>query len=155
MSAPNILIDLIDRSYRGRSWHGTTLRGAIRGVTAVQASWRPGPARHNIHELVVHAAYWKYAVERRLTGASRGSFELKGSNWFATGRQDASAWNDSVQLLDNRHASLKAAIAGLPPRKLHHTAHGGTETYWHLISGIAAHDLYHAGQIQLLKRLRP
>lgn len=156
MSERNILIDLLEQSYRRRSWHGPTLRGAIRGVAAAQAAWRPGPGRHNIHELVLHAAYWKYAVQRRLTGERRGSFGLKGSNWFTAERTDEAAWNETVRLLDNRHASLTAAIADLPLRRLHDTAPGGGNvTYWHLISGIAAHDLYHAGQIQLLKRLHP
>src|SRR6186713_2334536 len=77
------LLAIIDQAYDHRSWHGTNLRGSIRGLSPQQAAWRPGASRHNIWEIVVHAAYWKYAVWRRLTGAGRGSFPLKGSNWFA------------------------------------------------------------------------
>ena len=58
----DLLLAMIDEAYDHRSWHGTNLRGAIRGVTPAVAAWRPGTDRHNIWELVVHAAYWKYAV---------------------------------------------------------------------------------------------
>ena len=112
------------------------------------------PGRHNIWELVVHAAYWKYAARRRLTGEARQSFPLKGSNWFerpieATDR----AWRSDVALLEDMHRSLRAAIAKLPPAALHHKNGTGQDTNLSLITGVAAHDLYHAGQIQLLKRL--
>jgi len=149
------LIAIVDRAYNRRSWHGTNLRGAIRGVTPEQALWRPAPARHNIHEVVVHAAYWKYAVWRRLTGEKRGSFPLKGSNWFPRdGDPDSAAWQADVALLERMHTSLRNTIAGLRANDLRRTATGTTVSNFELIAGIAAHDLYHAGQIQLLKRLR-
>ncbi len=76
------LLAILDQAYNKPSWHGTNLRGSVRRVTPAQAAWRPGPGRHNIWEIVVHAAYWKYAAARRFTGGARGSFPLKGSNWF-------------------------------------------------------------------------
>ena len=147
------LLEIVDRAYDRRSWHGTNLRGSIRGVSLRQAAWRQAPGRHNIWELVVHAAYWKYVVRRRLTGEARGSFALKGSNWFA--RPVAAtprAWKADVALLEDAHRSLRRAIAAFPPARLHRR-NGRSETNLSLIAGIAAHDLYHAGQIQLLKRL--
>src|SRR5262245_26323148 len=74
------LVTILDQGFNRRSWHGPNLRGSIRGVSASLAAWRPAPARHNIWEITVHAAYWKYAVWRRLTGGRRGTFPLKGSN---------------------------------------------------------------------------
>ena len=59
-----LLVGLIDRAFDRRSWHGMNLRGSIRGMSAKEAAWRPAPARHNVWEIVVHAAYWKYAVRR-------------------------------------------------------------------------------------------
>jgi DinB superfamily len=145
---------LIDEAYNRRSWHGTNLRGSIRGLTAKDAAWRPGPGRHNIWELVVHAAYWKYAVWRRLTGAKRGSFALEGSNFFERPVDPGEkAWKADIALLDKMHRDLRAAIAALPPAKLRAKAPGYKGTTAWLISGIAAHDLYHAGQIQLIKKL--
>jgi hypothetical protein len=149
------LLAFIDSAYNRQSWHGTNLRGSIRGVTARQAVWRPAPQRHNIWELVVHAAYWKYAALRRLTGGRRGSFPLKGSNWFARGGvADERAWRHDVALLDGMHRSLRASVAALSRRDLDGRPAGSTVTVFALLSGVAAHDLYHAGQIQLLKRLQ-
>lgn len=78
-----LVLRILDSGYERQAWHGPTLRGALRGLTARQAAWRPAPGRHNIWELVVHAAYWKYAVARRVRGERRGSFPHQGSNWFA------------------------------------------------------------------------
>jgi hypothetical protein len=148
------LLSVIDRAYNRQSWHGTNLRGSIRGVTPAMAAWRPGRGRHNIWELVVHAAYWKYTVWRRLTGEKRGSFPLAGSNWFTRPieRSDR-AWRADVALLDRTHAALRKAIAALPGRQLHAKPGGSAISNFAIIAGIAAHDLYHAGQIQLLKKL--
>lgn len=150
----SLLLDLIDQAFDHRAWHGTNLKGSIRGLRARDASWRPSRARHNIWEIVIHAAYWKYAVRRRLTGESRGSFPLAGSNWFVRAGGDKTAWRADLRLLNQEHAALRTAIAAVPPEALRRRAPGGTTTNVELITGIAAHDLYHAGQIQLLKKLR-
>jgi len=147
-------LDAIDLAYDRQSWHGTNLRGSLRGVTARQAAWRPARGRHNIWELAVHAAYWKYAVLRRLTGAKRGSFALEGSNWFARPVQPTdAAWKADLALLERTHRELRAAVAALPAARLRARVQGKRTAAW-LLAGIAAHDLYHAGQIQLIKRLR-
>jgi hypothetical protein len=148
------LLSIIDAAYDRKSWHGTNLRGSIRGLSVRQAAWRPSPKRHNIWELVVHAAYWKYTALRRLTAAPRGSFPLKGSNWFTRGDSlDDRAWREDAALLDRTHRSLRAAVARLSSSELVKTPAGSTVSNFALLSGVAAHDLYHAGQIQLLKRL--
>jgi uncharacterized damage-inducible protein DinB len=154
MDTVTLLVAQIDQAYNRRSWHGTNLRGSLRGIDAGQASWRPAPARHNIQETVVHAAYWKYAVYRRLAGATRGSFPLKGSNWFPRRAVDATLWQADVRLLDDMHRQLRETVSRLDPARLEQKAAGGSTTVFALVSGIIAHDLYHAGQIQLLKRLR-
>ena len=149
------LLALLDEAYNRRSWHGTNLRGSIRGLTIREAAWRPGPGRHNIWEIVVHAAYWKYAVWRRLTGSKRGSFPLEGSNWFARPEERTNAaWRRDVALLERMHKQLLEAVADFPDRRFALHAPASPFTYGGLVRGAAAHDLYHAGQIQLLKRLR-
>jgi hypothetical protein len=149
-----VILAIIDAAYDKKSWHGTNLRGSIRGLTVEQAAWRPSPRRHNIWELVVHAAYWKYVGRRRLTGAPRGSFPLQGSDFFPrSGPLDARAWRDDIALLEQTHRDFRAAVAKFPSSRLAKTAPGSTVSNFALISGVAAHDLYHAGQIQLLKRL--
>jgi len=146
----------IDEAFDRRSWHGTNLRGAIRGLGPRQASWRPGRGRHNVWELVLHAAYWKYAVRRRLTGEKRGSFALAGSNWFPSpARPTEGEWKKAVALLVEEHRRLRAVIAGLGAADLVRVVKGRRVSHRRLLRGIVAHDLYHAGQIQLLKRLQP
>jgi uncharacterized damage-inducible protein DinB len=148
-SALDVLLHLIDEAFNRVSWHGPTLLGAVRGVGVDQAAWRPEPGRHNIHELVVHAEYWKYAVRRRLAGDKRGSFRRPGSNWFEV---DPRAWKDDVRQLVDEHRRLRETVAALTPHDLDRQVKG-KQTVAYLVRGIAAHDLYHAGQIQLLKRL--
>lgn len=147
------LLAILDQAYDKPSWHGTNLRGSVRQVSAGQAAWRPAPSRHNIWEVAVHAAYWKYAVARRFTGGARGSFPLKGSNWFRRDGGSDADWRRDLALLDDMHRTLRAALAGLAPSQLGKTAPGSKVSNFAVISGAAAHDLYHAGQIQLLKRL--
>lgn len=149
-----LLLHVVDGSYDRKAWHGPNLRGSIRGLEAREASWRPAKGRHNIWEIVVHAAYWKYIVRRRLLGEKKGSFPLKGSNWFVRPITiTPEAWRSDLALLEDIHRKMRAAIAGLAPRDLNRVPPGSTVSNAALISGIAAHDVYHAGQIQLLKRL--
>jgi len=152
----SILLTIIDQAYDHKSWHGTNLRGSIRGLKAADAALRPSPNRHNIWEIVVHAAYWKYVVRRRLLNEPRGSFPLIGSNWFKrpTDDENEATWNADLALLKNAHKGLRDAIEHLRPRDLSYTPKSSKVSNLELITGIAAHDLYHAGQIQLLKRLQ-
>jgi hypothetical protein len=151
-----LLLRLIDEAFDRKSWHGTNLAGAIRGLDVEVASWRPQPRRHNIWEIVIHAAYWKYVVWRQLTGGPRGSFPVKGSNWFRrpeAGAGEREQWKADVASLRATHRSLRNAVAALDPKELITQPKGSKLSRLTLITGIAAHDLYHAGQIQLLKRL--
>ena len=155
-----MLLDSLDEAFDKKSWHGPNLRGAIRGVTAVQAAWRPAGDRHNIWELTLHAAYWKYVVRRKLLREKRGSFVLAGSNFFerpesgpaaadtapAEAAATETAWKRDIAILEAEHRKLRDTIAQLPVRAF-------TPAACHLIRGAAAHDLYHAGQIRLLRRM--
>ena len=152
------ILEMIDQAFDRRSWHGTNLKGSIKGMMPEEAAWRPGPGRHNIWELAVHAAYWKYIVRRRLLGEEKGSFPLKGSNWIerpSANDLSESAWKADVKLLTDTHKTLRQAIAELKPAQLHQTPMGSKVSNFSMVVGIAAHDLYHAGQIQIIKRLRP
>lgn len=152
-TAVNLLLAALDQAYERKSWHGTNLRGSIRGMTANQAQWRPHAGRHCVAEQVLHAAYWKYTVRRRLTGEKRGSFPLRGSNWFPVEQLTEPQWREHAALLDAVHRSLREAIAALSDRDLPQRPRGSKVSHRDILLGIAAHDLYHTGQIQLLKRL--
>jgi hypothetical protein len=146
-----LVLALLDEGYEKRTWHGPNLRQSLRGVTAKQAAWRPERGRHNIWEVALHAAYWKYSVRRRIEGGKRGSFALKGSNFFVRpekGKLTEAAWSADKALLEQEHKRMRAAIARVlqTPR--------GTKIS-RMLYGVAFHDIYHAGQIRLLRRLMP
>jgi hypothetical protein len=144
-----LMLTLLDEAYKKKTWHGPNLRQAIRGVSAKRAAWRPGPGRHNIWEETVHAAYWKYAVRRRMEGGKRGTFALKGSNFFPRpekGNAGEAAWRKDKELLEQEHRALRASI-----EKVLETPRGAK--FLRQIYGVALHDVYHAGQIRLLRRL--
>ena len=156
MSEIEVIILQLEQAFQRRSWHGTNLMGSIRGLKPAVAAWRPHPSRHNIWELILRAAYWKYAVYRRLSGKARGSFPLKGSNFFPRTEEKATdaALKADIKLLKEQHAMLVDAVRGLDPSRFGSVPAGSEFTFRDLALGAAAHDLYHAGQIQLLKRLR-
>jgi len=139
-----LLLDVLDHAFDKRSWHGANLTGAVRGVDATLAARRVH-GRKSIWQQVLHAAYWKHRVLSHLTGPAR--FSRKPSNWpDPPAAPTERAWRDDVELLRDTHRRLRAAVEALPPRRL------DAKTVW-LVHGAAAHDVYHAGQIKLLRRL--
>jgi hypothetical protein len=149
MNADALLMALIEEGYSKKTWHGPNLRQSIKAISAEQAAWRPAADRHNIWELTVHAAYWKYAVRRKIEGGKRGSFVLKGSNFFARpeeGKATEATWKADRDLLEKEHQALASSI-----RKVVGTARA--KKLLPALYGIAFHDVYHAGQIRLLRRL--
>jgi len=149
MNVNDLVLVLLDEGYSRKTWHGPNLRQSLKGVSAWQAAWRPAPGRHNIWELALHSAYWKYAVRRRIEGGKRGSFILKGSNFFPRpekGKVTEPAWRADLALLEREHKALEVAIrrALKTPR---------AKKLLPSLYGVAFHDIYHAGQIRLLRRL--
>ena len=149
MDSAKLVLALLDEAYEKKTWHGPNLKQSIKGVTSREAAWRPGPGRHNIWEVMLHAAYWKYAVRRRIEGGKRGSFALKGSNFFARpekGRLNDAAWRADKKLLESEHLALSAAVAKVLLTER-------SAKFVNQLYGVAFHDIYHAGQIRLLRRL--
>jgi hypothetical protein len=121
-------------------------------VSAKLALWRPAPGRHNIRELVLHMAYWKYTVTRRIGGMPKGSFPRDGSDWIAVTDPSERSWKSDIVLLHQQHAALVEAVTRLPAARLD-DRNGSQWTHAEQIAGAAAHDLYHTGQLQLIKKL--
>jgi len=139
-----------------RNWHGgPSPVGALRGVSAEQAAWRPTARRKSVWELVLHIAYWKYTVRRHLAGGPQPRFPRSPANFpRLPDPADEAAWARDVALLRHEHDRLVEAVRRLDPRRLAAIPPGGRKwTYGELVLGVAAHDAYHTGQIQLLKRL--
>jgi hypothetical protein len=140
----SILLNVLDCAFDRRSWHGANFISSLRGVRAKSAAKRFG-SRKTIWQQVLHAAYWKHVVLNKLAGTT--PFGRAGSNWLKMPKPATeAAWRADVQFLRDEHAKLRRTIEKLPARKL------DARTIW-LIHGVAAHDVYHAGQIKLLRRL--
>jgi hypothetical protein len=153
------LLALVAEGFHKPAWHGPNLRSALRGVRVEEAAWRPARGRHNIWEIAVHAAFWKYAVTRRLAGSRRHGFPENGRNWFArdgkksAGGAMARRWKRDLALLATTHRELCQAIQNLKESDLTRATRGNRQTALRNVVGIAMHDVYHAGQIQLLRKL--
>lgn len=162
----DLLLAGLDEAFERKAWHGATMWGTLRTVGREEAAWRPTPDRHNIWEIAVHCAYWKYIVRRRLTCDCRRDFPLEGSAWFVrpdgAGSTDAVAgapsgtdadWKRERALLREEHEKLRAVVAAMSKGDLEAAA--GDRDAVREIRGIANHDIYHTGQIRLLRILRP
>jgi len=133
------------------SWHGgPTVVGALRGISARQAVWRPAPGRPSIWELALHVAYWHHVITQRLRGTAREPFPRSPANWPAVpDRADEANWKADRALVRAAHREVAA-----PPSAYGRRPAGNRKwTFGETILGAAQHEAYHTGQIQLLKRL--
>ncbi len=145
---------LLDEAFSRAAWHGPNLLGSLRGIALDELLYRPRKDGHNAWELAVHCAYWKCAVRNHLLAGKRNTFPLEGSNFFRRGKGLTLAdWKKDLALLQAQHRALRAAILGLDPRTYDHRVQRSRHTVRRMALGIAAHDIYHAGQISLLKRM--
>ena len=134
-----------------------TMMTSRRVSSARVAAWRPAPGRNSIWLLTVHSAYWKYRIHRLLTDAPPRAFEKAGSNFFPAPEPENATedvWAEDRALLGVWHRRLRGVVAAFDPARLDQPSGRSGRSYRDLILGGAAHDLYHAGQIQLLKRLQ-
>ena len=136
-------------------WHGgASVVGSLRGVAHEQAAWKPAPDRSSIWELTLHVAYWKYAVWRRVVGGQESAFPRSPSNFPKVPEPSQEAWAKDKRLLREYHDRLAEAIESFDPELLDRSSGGkGKYSFADLLFGVVLHDTYHAGQIQMLKRL--
>ena len=144
------LLDLIDRAWRAKAWHGPALLEVLKDVTPAMAAKRVVKGAHTIWELVDHVATWNEVVAMRLAGVNpRVPQEW---NFPATPRPTAAAWKVSRSRLARTQARFRAAVVAFPEAKLARRRPGTTTTWYVLIHGQVQHQLYHAGQMALMKR---
>ena len=157
MSAParDELLRLLEEAYAGPAWHGPSLRTAIRGLGAAAARRRVAPGRNTPWELVVHCAYSRHLVVARLTGGRGERFPnpVPRKWWPAPSGTGDAAWAADRRLLDETHERLLDTIASLPAARLAARRPGRKMTLGAEAAGVALHDVYHAGQIVLMRKL--
>ncbi len=139
------------RGFEGNAWHGPAVLELLAGVTANQANQRVIPDAHTIWELVNHMRSVVLQVDRRLTGTAPTGGPEEEDFPSVTDASEA-AWKESVDALTRSHRALREVVEGLPDARLSEKLEGGATVYSNL-HGLVQHDLYHAGQIALLKKL--
>ena len=155
MSESERLADQIRRAFDGEAWHGDSLREILRDVNAATASARPIPDAHTIWELVLHITTWDEVTITRIGGTPK--MPTDDENFPKVKDTSEAAWQRSLGQLWQTHDALVKAVAGFPDARLAEPVPGKTGDYYnffYLFSGIVQHELYHAGQIVLLKKFR-
>jgi uncharacterized damage-inducible protein DinB len=143
--------DQLRRAYEGEAWHGPALRELLAGVTAEQAAERAIAGAHTIWEIVFHTAVWESVVRRRLEGEVLVTLPPE-QDWPAVRDTGPAAWKKALEELERGHQQLRQEIARLTENRLSEIVPGKGYTVYFMLHGVVQHDLYHAGQIALLKR---
>ena len=153
MSEAARIADQLRRSFRGQAWHGPAVLELLGDVSAERAAARPLPNAHSIWELVLHIGAWENVALRWLAGEIAELPHLKGEDdWPPVREASAGAWKQAVDELAARHDRLVELVARLSERQLSEKVAGREYSLYFLLHGLAQHNLYHAGQIALLKK---
>ncbi len=149
------LADQIRRAFEGNAWHGDSVLELLADVKAKTAAAKPVPSAHSIWELLLHIAAWDDAVRRRASGEP---VELSDAQNFPSVKDiSEAAWRQAIESTRRSHNELIKAVAAFPDSRLQDQVPGKTEKYhnfFYMFSGIVQHELYHAGQIALLKKFQ-
>ena len=154
MSETTRIADQLRRAFGGEAWHGDSVLEILDSVTAAQAAARPIKQAHSIWELVLHIAAWDGAVRRRLGGEALALSDEQ--NFPPVTDTSESAWRSTLARVRQVHDELVAAVAAFPDSRLGEKVPGKDpdyDTFYYMLHGVAQHELYHAGQIALLKKM--
>jgi uncharacterized damage-inducible protein DinB len=142
--------DQLVRAYRGEAWHGAPVRDLVEGVNAKQAARRVLPNAHTIWEIVLHISAWQRAVLGRLQGRE---LQLTAEeDWPPVAGASEAGWKAALAELEETHRLLADAVKLLDEAALERTVPGKLYSVYFMLHGVIQHDLYHAGQIALLKK---
>jgi uncharacterized damage-inducible protein DinB len=148
------IADQLRWAFDGEAWHGDSVFEILEGVTAAQAAARPIARAHTIWELVLHIAAWDDAVLRRLGGVAMEPSDAE--NFPPVTDASEAAWRKALAQVRRDHEKLVAAVASLPDSRLAAVVpgkEGAHYTFYYMLHGVVQHELYHAGQIALLKKM--
>ena len=154
MSESVRIADQLRRAFYGDAWHGDSLFEILRGVTAEQASGRPVKNAHSIWELALHIAAWDGAVRRRMTGVAVVLSDQE--NFPPVIDTSDAAWSRTLEQARRVHDDLIDAVSKFPDARLADQVpgkQGAHYNFYYMLHGVAQHELYHAGQIALLKKM--
>jgi hypothetical protein len=149
---PSVLARVIEEGYGAGAWHGPDLKAALSDVTPELAFWRPAAGRHNIAEIALHHAYHLHHVRSRLTGEPPSPFLLAGDDWFALPSAGDLTWPQIQTLVDTGHRRINDSVRAIAEGRAVSPLSAAEQ--FEIVLGITSHAVYHAGQIQLVKKLR-
>jgi len=144
---------LLRSIYRGRAWHGPSVRETLDGLSAEAAAASPEAGSHSIWELVLHMTYWRRIVVAALAGAAIDEHPPTEMNWPAVDDTSPEAWQGALADLAASQQELEASLRSVDDSRLAENITGRDYSFYFLLHGIVHHDLYHVGQIALLKKL--
>jgi hypothetical protein len=142
---------ILAEGYGPGAWHGADMRAALSDVTADIAFWRPKPERHNIAEIAVHHAYYQHSVRGRLGPGAIEPFVLEGEDWFEQSSEAGLGWPTIRALVEDQQQRLTAVVSDIESGRVNSPL--SSDERFGLVLGITCHAVYHAGQVQLVKRL--
>ncbi len=146
------ILDQLHRAYEGPAWHGPALREVLAGVTCQTAAQRPIPGAHTIWELVLHLTVWISVPTRRLTGAEIATLPPN-EDWPAAPEPTESGWREALDRLAQAQRNLESEVGKLTDDRLREKVLGDIPySIYTMLHGVVQHNLYHAGQIALLKK---
>src|SRR5262245_32689252 len=146
------ILDQSKRAFAGDAWHGPSVKEVLSGVSADLAAARPLPDAHTIWEIVLHITGWTRAVTRMLSGEDVKLTPEE--DWPTVSDQSSAAWERALQGLELSHNELQLLLAGFNDARLDERVPGRPYSAYFLIHGLIQHDLYHAGQIAILRKGR-
>jgi uncharacterized damage-inducible protein DinB len=150
MSEINRILDQMDRAFAGDAWHGPSLESLLDGISGEDASQHPVRGAHSIWELVNHIAAWNSIVRQRAEGTAVAvSTEM---DWPPVWEATEMTWQRSLAHLRDCRARFRAVVRKLPEDKLDEIVPGKDHSLYVMLHGAIQHDLYHAGQIAVLKK---
>ncbi len=144
------LSEQLTLGFQGESWHGPPVMELLAEVSAKQAAAKPVQNGHGIWELVKHMILWEQIIYRRLRGEEARLSEE--DDWLPITDTSESAWQETVAELASGHEALVDAVSHLKDEQLDEPVAGTPFTLDFFIYGVLQHNLYHAGQIALLKK---
>ena len=151
MSETRRIADQLKRAFEGEAWHGPSVKEALAGVTAQQAAARPIAKAHTIWEITAHIAVWEDVVRRRLAGLPVTQ-PTDAEDWPPAGEGGERAWAALLARLEAGNGALREAFLAFDETRLDQPPEGARSTAYDLMHGIVQHDLYHAGQIAVLRK---
>ncbi len=156
MSETARIADQLRRAFLGEAWHGDSLFEILDGVAAAQAAAHPIKHAHSIWDLVLHITAWDSAVRRRLTGEAVDLSDEQ--NFPPVMDPSETAWRRALEHAKRVHNELVEAVAAFPDERLSEKIPGKANepdyyNFYYMLHGVVQHELYHAGQIALLRKM--